>query len=150
MQVRYQAALHPEIAAKLIISSHLGNSFFPHQQNPVIFQKFIADIVNKSVFRTVFINPQVGEIVKVEPFGSEFVSGGFCLSIHIILFSENSVVFAQFVVDVAHQIGGILVVFVVEGVSAAIVTEFLITSADDFVATFQTVAHDVRFFWQMR
>ena len=55
-------------------------------------------------------------------------------------------VFAQLVVDVAHEVGRILVMFVVVGVSAAVVTEFLVASADDFVATFKTVAHGCLFY----
>ena len=54
----------------------------------------------------------------------------------MIIFGEDSEVFAEPVVHVPHIVGRVFILLVVEGVSAGIGTEFLVGSADDFVATF--------------
>jgi hypothetical protein len=51
------------------------------------------------------------------------------------------VIFAQFVIDIAHQVRRIFVVIVVVRISTAIIAELFIGSANNFFATFQTIFH---------
>ena len=87
------------------------------------------------------MNFQAGEILEIKTFGGKFISGSFGFTFGEFLFAQDAMVFAQFVIDIAHQISGILIVFIIIGVPAAVVTKFFIAPSNDFVATFQTVFH---------
>ena len=82
-------------------------------------------------------NLKTGEILEIKTFGGKFISGSFGFTFGEFLFAQDAMVFAQFVIDIAHEIRRILVVFIVVRISAAIVAEFLVASSDNFIATFK-------------
>jgi hypothetical protein len=110
--------------------------FVFHNQQPVVFEKFVADIIDKSVFRAVFVGFKIREIIEIKTGGGKFGFGGFHFPVCKILGNKNPVILPQFVVNIPHQIGRIFVQFVVVGISAIVITEFFIGAPDDFFATF--------------
>ena len=63
---------------------------------------------------------------------------------------KNPVIFAQFVVDVAHKIGAVFVYFVVVGVAATVAAKLFVFATYNFVSTFQAgFVHSFLFFLKL-
>jgi hypothetical protein len=82
----------------------------------------------------------VGEKLKIKSLAHQFGSGCFGFSFHIQL-RQNSVIFAQFVVDITHIIRAVLIYFIVVGIPAAITAEFLVLTAYNGIAAFKAGFH---------
>ena len=114
-----------------------------HHQNPVVIEIPVAGSVNKTVFCAVFIDFKIGKIIKIKTFSQQFGAGGFGFSVREIELGKNTVIFPEAVVDVPHQVGGVLIQAVVVGVPAFIAAEFFIRTPDNFFSACKTVHGEI-------
>ena len=99
--------------------------FFFHQHIFIILYFGIALIVHKIIDTTRLCGVDICEIVKTETQFFQGTSKGSGFYIRIQLFEDRMIVF-QYAINLSDEIACFTQFFVVEGVSAAIVAEFLI------------------------
>jgi len=108
----------------------------------IIFQNHIALVIQEIVGIPRFGVENVGKKLKVETLAHQFGSGGFRFSFHI-QFRQNSVIFTQFVVDIAHIIGAVLIYFVIVSIATAIAAELFVLATYNRFSTFKACFHGV-------
>jgi hypothetical protein len=107
----------------------LGSFFSPNYQNPISIHFQVPKIVTVSVNIAFFVLVDVGEKLKVEASSGKFISGGFGQIFPLRNLSlQNVSVLPNRMIDIADQIGAQRILLIVEGVSAAVITEFFIHS----------------------
>jgi hypothetical protein len=88
----------------------------------------------------------IGEKLKIKTLAHQLGSSRFGFSFHI-QFRQNSVIFAQFVIDIAHIIRAVLIYFVVVGIPATIAAEFFVFTTYNRITTFKAgFSHGFLFF----
>jgi hypothetical protein len=80
----------------------------------------------------------IGKKLKIKTLAHQLGSRCFRFSVGIrIQFRQNSVIFAQFIINIAHIIRTILIYFVVVGIPTPIAAEFLVFATHNSVSTFE-------------
>jgi hypothetical protein len=110
----------------------------------IIIQNHVALVIKKIVRVSRFGIQNIGKKLKIKSLAHQLGSSCFGFSFHI-QFRQNSVIFPQFVIDIAHIIRTILIYFVVVGISATIATEFLVFATYNGISTFEAVFHNFTF-----
>lgn len=105
-----------------------------------MFELQVAVLVTKSIYRTFLRGVDAGDEVEIETSFIQHILVHFGFISHQKFFQYLSILL-EGIVHIANKLVVFAVGFIVEGISAGIRTEFLIASANEVIAAFQTFFH---------
>jgi len=112
------------------------NVFLAFDQGiPVAIQGKVTLVITEIIGMSVFGLVKVGEVIKLKSPFDQLFPGNFALPLGIG-FQEDPAVFAQGIVDVAHDVVAVTVQAVIVCAPALVCTELFIRTAHDFIPAF--------------
>ncbi len=96
-----------------------------YQQKVVVIHREVSLIVKKIIDRAFLCRVDAGEEIEVKTLCQQLVAGGAGLVL-VVEFTQNAVILAQPVVDIAHEGSRIAILPIVRHIAAIVATELFI------------------------